>query len=307
MRRTVRRALWWLLAVALLVPAYAWFVLEGQRPGPMPYALDLPTIRRLAQESPGPRPAALRYEHVADFQFRGAMIMAGDTWAPERMAVLAYQLVYPDRTLIIDAAMDRSLARPEMMVPFFDDAAYARLQRALEQAALIAITHEHLDHAGGLARHPRLAALRPALRLTEEQIANPDRMKPATWPQGALDGYEPLRYERMLALAPGVVLIEAPGHTPGSQMVYVQLEDGRELLLLGDVSWKGRNIERARERPRFMTALIQEDRGQVLGQLQALQALARSEPALHLVPGHDGEIISRLAAQGLLQRGFQLR
>ena len=36
-----------------------------------------------------------------------------------------------------------------------------------------------------------------------------------------------------LSIAPGIVLKRAAGHTPGSQMVFVKMEDGRELLFLG--------------------------------------------------------------------------
>jgi glyoxylase-like metal-dependent hydrolase (beta-lactamase superfamily II) len=41
----------------------------------------------------------------------------------------------------------------------------------------------------------------------------------------------------MLAIAPGVVLKKAQGHTPGSQMVFVALASGSELLFVGDVVW----------------------------------------------------------------------
>ena len=108
-----------------------------------------------------------------------------------------------------------------------------------------------------------------------------------------------------MALAPGVVLIKSPGHTPGSQMVYVKRADGRELLFLGDVSWRLRNLEQVRERPLFMTLIIGEDRRQVMGQFQALHALHQAEPGLALVPGHDGPAVQALTAAGLLEAGFR--
>src|SRR6185436_13319202 len=107
----------------------------------------------------------------------------------------------------------------------------------------------------------------------------------------------PLRYDDLLAIAPGVVLIKAPGHTPGSQMVFVQLADGRELLFLGDVSWRLQNIADVRERPLFMTLVIGEDRDAVIGEFQALHQLMEAEPSIKLVPGHDGPAIQALAGQ----------
>ena len=85
----------------------------------------------------------------------------------------------------------------------------------------------------------------------------------------------------------------------------VKLADGRELLFLGDVSWRNRNIEHVRERPLFMTLLIGEDRGAVISQFQALHDLREAEPAIHFVPGHDGPAVDALAAAGLLEAGFR--
>jgi glyoxylase-like metal-dependent hydrolase (beta-lactamase superfamily II) len=37
----------------------------------------------------------------------------------------------------------------------------------------------------------------------------------------------------VIQFAPGVVLIKAAGHTPGSQMVHVRLASGKEVMLVG--------------------------------------------------------------------------
>jgi glyoxylase-like metal-dependent hydrolase (beta-lactamase superfamily II) len=299
------KRLGWVVAALLVLGLPGYYALVRHSPSAgEAFALDLAELRELADELPGARPSEIRYEHVMTLTFAEAMIMAGAPWRKSPMPVYAFQLVYPDRTLMVDAALDRATAQPDFMVAMFDDGAYQRMNRALLEAAQIVITHEHMDHIGGIAAHPQLAALLPALRLTPEQLGNPKGMEPAQLPADAMQGYTPLRYERLHALAPGVVLIKAPGHTPGSQMVYVQRADGRELLLLGDVSWRLRNIEQQRERPLFMTLLIGEDRGQVMGQFQALQRLQQLDPLLRLVPGHDGPAMDALTEAGLLTRGF---
>jgi hypothetical protein len=88
-------------------------------------------------------------------------------------------------------------------------------------------------------------------------------------------------------------------------MVYVQTVSGTELLFIGDVAWHFRNIELQRERARLMTWLfLKEDRTAVFGELAALKRLHETQPAVHIVPGHDGQVIDALAAAGILKRRF---
>jgi len=147
----------------------------------------------------------------------------------------------------------------------------------------------------------------PSARLTREQITHSELMLPAKFPDHALDVYVPLDYEKYLAVAPGIVLVKAPGHTPGSQMVYVQMANASEFLFIGDVAWHLRNIETQRERPRLLTwVLLKEDRFAVFGQLATLYRLHQTQPDLHIVPGHDGAAIDRLVASGALKAGIEL-
>jgi glyoxylase-like metal-dependent hydrolase (beta-lactamase superfamily II) len=304
MGRTVRLGL--LAALVLSAGLAAWWLLFLHSPAPATaFPLDLERVRALGRSLPGEGPAEVRFEDVTAIRFTEAMVMAGDAWRATTQPVYAWQLVYPDRTLVVDSAIDRATVRPAFLVDRFDDGAFARVTAAIEQASVVVVTHEHMDHIGGIAAHPRLRQILPRVALTAEQVANPGGMAPARLPADAMEGYRPLRYDDMLALAPGVVLIKAPGHTPGSQMVYVRRADGRELLFLGDVSWRARNIEQVRERPLFITLLIGEDRPAVLAQFRTLHELRATTPALAQVPGHDAAVVDALARAGLVQPGFR--
>lgn len=295
-----------LVAMALAIPAYWWLLVESHAADPAGHAIDIAEVRRLAG-SGGPQ--QIRCEIVAHLSAPAAFVVAGDGWNATDLPVSAFELVYPERVAIIDTGFDPAIAKG-MGATRFDAAAYARIGAALAGADPIVVTHEHSDHVGGLLAQPALPRLLAATRLTREQVAVLDANRgdasfavlhlPAT----LFRSYRPIDYARYLAIAPGVVLIKAPGHTPGSQMVYVRRADGAEFLFTGDVAWQMRNIETLHEKSRWVTWLADEDRPEVREELAALHRLHVAQPAIHMIPGHDDAAIAGLENAGLLVQGF---
>src|SRR6185295_11431257 len=160
--------------------------------------------------------------------------------------------------------------------------------------------HEHPDHIGGLVGHPDIAMVMTHTKLTREQMDHPEKMGDLKWPPGIIENQEALDYDRYHAVAPGVVLIKAPGHTPGSQLVFVQRADGTEYLFLGDVAWTLRNVEIVRERARLVTSFfIHEDHDAVMLQLAELHRIHQAEPNVHIIPGHDAKVLAEALKTGL--------
>lgn len=292
-----------LVLAGLLGGAYWWFILDNGSTTKT-YTIDMAEVRRLADSLPGDKASEIRIEEVARFAFPATAVVAGDGWKTRSMPVYSFQVVFPTMTGIIDTALDSKIG--EGQVASFDETAYGRMSAAIGNASFIVITHEHMDHIGGLTAREDLNALAPALRLTEEQVAHPEKMAPAAFKEGALEGYTPIAYDTAVAIAPGIVLIKAPGHTPGSQLVFVELADGREILFLGDVAWAFKNVETIRTRARLVSQFIlQEDRAAVLAQLAELSRLHTEEPGIVMVAGHDGAQVGGLIADGTLKIGHQ--
>jgi glyoxylase-like metal-dependent hydrolase (beta-lactamase superfamily II) len=298
-----------LVLIIISIPAYWWLAMESHIPSSAHYSIDMTAVRRLADAGVVDLPVAIRVETIGHLLVPEAFAIAGGRWQNLDMPVSAYEIVYKDRAVIVDTAFDADVAK-HMGAKVFDDAAYARLGGALATAQLIIVTHEHADHAGGLLAQPNLKDLMGKARLTQVQVTELKKAiresqiyKPNVSPT-VFDGYEGIDDEPYHAIAPGVVLIKAPGHTPGSQMIYVKRADGQEILFLGDVAWQMRNIEEVRERPRFATWLAAEDREAVMGEFVELHRLHTAEPNLNMMPGHDSAELMRFFKAGLLTRGF---
>lgn len=305
MKRWLRNVLVVLAALLIVgAAAYYWLIGDGNPPsGLPPYHFDLAAVRAKADELPGGKADDIRVETVATFVFPVVASVGGDGWTPTPMAVFSYQLILPIDTIIIDTALNA--VQGAVLGARVDDEAHGRMSRAMAEATEIVVTHEHSDHIGGIVAYDDPQAIARALRLNREQLANVTRFG-LTWP-AALSDYAPLEYTDMLAVAPGVVLIRAPGHTPGSQMVYVKREDGRELLFIGDIGWRQRNVETGKGRPRLVSQFVlDEDRDAVFAELATLKALHEAEPGLLIVPGHDVAAVDALMASGAMAAQFRL-
>ncbi len=101
-----------------------------------------------------------------------------------------------------------------------------------------------------------------------------------------------------------MVLVKAAGHSPGSQMVYLRLQNGNEFLLVGDVVWSMDSLARLKGRPLFISLLLQENLSAVRNQARSLHNLLQSQP-IHLLISHDYGQIEDYIRQGLVGDAFE--
>lgn len=284
--------------VAVLFAAKVW-LLELAADAEGRYAIDLAALHRAASAS-GPLPLAIEVEQIAEFAFPRGLVVAGDRFfSMHVMVLLAHRVVWPDRSLIIDTAVGPAVKRQIPGIKI-DRSAHQRMLRAMGQAQHIVFTHEHLDHVGGVSSAPDFAAIAGKVAITREQLAGPS-LERSEFAPGTLAQLKPLAYTGLHAIAPGVVLQQAPGHSTGTQLIYVELQSGARYLFVGDIAWTEDNIRLQRGRPRLAALIVGEDRAAVAAQVRTIGALPKD---VHVVVAHDPVALRRDLAAGLFRRGF---
>lgn len=294
------------LALAVAVVALASAVpIAGQQTAP--WTANLDDIRRTAALVPGPMPIRLNFLKFAESHRTKNFSVEGAPTIPSIQARTAFQVVYPDGTVMVDAGMARAVHDffgRGVQEPYLPEAA-EQVEQAVRDARLIIVTHEHGDHVAGVVHSPDVADLAGKTILTRAQVqtltATPQMPEIALTPESA-GRFITIDYDRYFPVAPGVTLIKAAGHTAGSQMVFVALASGREYLLIGDVTWHMDGVRQVRGKD---APWVTEDARAVMEQLTWLNELSRTEPDLVIVASHDEEQHIDLTRQQLLSNRFE--
>ncbi|WP_296679990.1 MBL fold metallo-hydrolase [Novosphingobium sp.] len=303
------RRLNWIIALLLLIIGlpYYWLLIDN-RPGSIAsQPVTVGQLRELADALPGPHPSGVEMELVGWRKAPGTLFAAGAGLQNRFIGIMAYRLpVTGGKPIVIDSGLglaDVAGMRLDQFLP----GNQRTVDRAMDEAGLILITHEHPDHIGGMIAWARNDAdvMHKAFgkqRMTPPQSAFVSQKLGIVQRDQSASLAAPPR-----AIAPGVVAIPAPSHTPGSQMFFVQLADGREYLFTGDIATLAISWEALRARSRLIgDFVVPEDRPAVFSWLKTIRALKQASPALNIIPGHDTSAVLELADKGQVRRDFNL-
>ncbi|TMQ08543.1 MAG: MBL fold metallo-hydrolase [Deltaproteobacteria bacterium] len=158
----------------------------------------------------------------------------------------------------------------------------------------ILLTHAHWDHASGLPDFPGVPVL-----VTDDERRFIDRGGWITAIARSATGarYEVYDFEGGPYLGfprshdifgdGSIVVVPAPGHTPGSVIAFVALPDGRRFAFVGDLAWQQEGITEREERPWLVRRSADHDPGQVRDNVLRMAAVAERFRQITLVPAHD--------------------
>jgi glyoxylase-like metal-dependent hydrolase (beta-lactamase superfamily II) len=291
----------------LAVGVACFLMLAPARAAEPSFTADIAAVRHVAALIPGAKPTAINVVKFAESRRTQNFAVKGAPRVPAIQARTAFQIVYPDGTLMVDSGMDLKVHQffgRGVEEPYFPEAE-REVERALGAARMIVMTHEHGDHIAGVIRSPNFAQLAGKTILTRAQadtLINTPQMPEIKITPEQVRRFIVVDYDTYYPLAPGMALLKSPGHTPGSQMVYVSLQNGKEYLFAGDVAW---HMDGVRQMIGKDAPWITEPAGTMMAELTWLNGLMKSEPNLTIVISHDEEQRLDYVKRGLLGDKFK--
>ncbi len=219
--------------------------------------------------------------------------------------ILAYLIETPHGRILYDVGCDYSkIATPELRSRFFDPMRpvfeppemtedqripryLARLGLGPKDIDVVFLGHLHFDHAGGLCDLPGCEVHIQQAELDAARSKNDDGVF-----QDELAGSE---HWKVLSgeydVCSGIRAIASPGHTAGHMSLFVDLPNGRPVLLAGDAADLVENLT-DEIAPGYCW---QGNDALAIASIRKLNALAQAERA-ELWPNHDMEFFRQLPA-----------
>jgi glyoxylase-like metal-dependent hydrolase (beta-lactamase superfamily II) len=238
---------------------------------------------------------------------RAGMTYRGGSLAEERVTGMSALLIrHPKGNLLVDTGLGRNVDAHYDVVPWLmrqvttmvkETAAADQLRKAGVELRAIVLTHAHWDHVSGVEDFPGVPVWMSQAELDFVGKGGPAaelarRLKTAAYTSFPWDGGPYLGFETSHDVFGdgAVVLVPAPGHTPGSIFVFVTASDGARYVLIGDTAWQSEGVDRPAEKPWISRRMVDNRPEQVRALLVRLHQLKRQVPGLIVLPAHDRRV-----------------
>ena len=230
----------------------------------------------------------------------------GSPWERWESVSNAVLVEHPRGDVLIDAGFGRLIRAQLRAMPLF-----FRLLTDLEQSQpaadqlmatgydfkrlrFILLTHAHWDHVSGVPDFPSVPVLVTAAEhrfIYASGFPNaPARtIDPKRYQDYGFDGGRYLGFEQSHDLYGdgSIVIVAAPGHTPGSVVVFVTLPSGARYAFVGDLVWQLEGLAEREQRPWLEARVVGEDPSAVQDSMRRLNAIVTRYPQMKIVASHD--------------------
>mgnify|MGYP003450600130 CR=1 FL=1 len=282
----------------------------------LPWSLSPQTVAlsdKLPSASP---PESMRVSALPTGTMHSSAMLAfrgGNPLESRDFSMTAVLVQHPRGDLLIDTGFGREVDDQVKLLPLLMQLTtdYDKTTPAAEQLITqgydlkslvgVILTHAHWDHVSGLdslRKTPIFVPMREQTFIEEggensalaKQLAT-DQLKSYAFVNKPYLGFA----QQFDVWGDGsVVLVPAPGHTPGSVLVFLTLPSGQRLALLGDLVWQLDGIPQLAEEPWIARQLIGEDADAVRDAIAHVAAISEKFPQIKLLPAHDAKAMGSL-------------